>query len=92
MWLAFLDMAVYLWQMKNITVTVDDDTYRRARVRAAKLETSVSALVRKFLSDFASSESEFDRRKREEAVLRGKIGAFSGADRLSRDVLHNRNQ
>ena len=35
--------------MKNITVSVDDDTYRRAHVVAASRGTSVSALVREFL-------------------------------------------
>ena len=32
--------------MRNITVSVDEDTYRRSRIRAAELDTSVSALVR----------------------------------------------
>ena len=32
--------------MKNITVSVDDQTHRLARIRAAELDTSVSALVR----------------------------------------------
>jgi hypothetical protein len=35
--------------MKNITVTVDDETYLEARVWAARRSTSVSALVRRFL-------------------------------------------
>ena len=35
--------------MRNITVSVDDDTYRRSRIRAAELDTSVSALVRTYL-------------------------------------------
>lgn len=35
--------------MKNITVTVHDETYRQARVWAAKENTTVSALVRLFL-------------------------------------------
>lgn len=39
--------------MRNITVTVDDDTYRRSRIRAAELETSVSALVRTYLRSLA---------------------------------------
>ena len=39
--------------MKNITVAVDDVTYRRARIRAAELETSVSALVRDYLRTLA---------------------------------------
>ena len=35
--------------MKNITVSVDEETHRRARIRAAELGTSVSALVRDYL-------------------------------------------
>ena len=35
--------------MKNITVSIDEGTYRRARIRAAELDTSVSALVRDYL-------------------------------------------
>jgi hypothetical protein len=35
--------------MKNITVTIHDETYLCARIRAAQLGTSVSALVRQFL-------------------------------------------
>ena len=35
--------------MKNITVSVDEETHRMARIRAAELETSVSALVRGYL-------------------------------------------
>lgn len=32
--------------MKNITLSVDDDTYRLARIKAAEREQSVSAMVR----------------------------------------------
>ncbi len=39
--------------MKNITVTVDDETHRAARVRAAELGTSVSALVKSYLQELA---------------------------------------
>ena len=35
--------------MKNITVSVDEETHRLVRIRAAELETSVSALVRNYL-------------------------------------------
>ena len=35
--------------MKKITVSVDEETYRLARIRAAELDTSVSALVRDYL-------------------------------------------
>lgn len=35
--------------MKNITISVDDETYRQARIRAAEEGVSVSAMVRRFL-------------------------------------------
>ena len=37
--------------MKNITVSVDEETHRLARIRAAEMETSVPALVRDYLRD-----------------------------------------
>jgi uncharacterized protein YdaU (DUF1376 family) len=76
--------------MKNITVTVDDETYRRARVKAAERDTSVSALVKHFLGELAGSESSVERLKREERALRERIGAFRAADRLPRDEVHGR--
>lgn len=76
--------------MKNITVTVDDETYRRARVKAAEHETSVSAVVRDFLVEFANGESAADRLRREERALRARIVGFRAGDRMSRDDVHAR--
>ncbi len=42
--------------MKNITVSVDDDTHRAARIRAAQLGTSVSALVQGYLRSLADGQ------------------------------------
>lgn len=36
--------------MKNITLSVDDETWRQARIRAAEQGTTVSALVRDYLN------------------------------------------
>jgi hypothetical protein len=74
--------------VKNITVSLDDETYRRARVKAAEMDTSVSALVKQFLSDLAAGESEFERLKKSEQMLRAQIAAFRAADRLPRDEVH----
>ena len=76
--------------MKNITVSVDDETYRRARIKAAEQETSVSALVKRFLGELAAEESDAERLRRQERLLRASITAFSAADRLSRDEVHAR--
>jgi len=69
---------------------VDDETYRRARIRAAELDTSVSALVRRYLIDLAGSESEFERLEKLELELRERIKAFRANDRLPRDAIHAR--
>ena len=76
--------------MKNITVSVDDETYRRARVKAAERETSISALVKKFLTELAVEESNSERHKREERILRERITKFRAANRLHRDDVHER--
>jgi post-segregation antitoxin (ccd killing protein) len=76
--------------MKNITVSVDDETYRRARIKAAEQGTSVSALVKGFLAELAQDESDTDRLRREERELRARIKTFRAADRLPRDDVHER--
>lgn len=76
--------------MKNITVTVDDETYRRARIKAAENDTSVSAVVKRLLTEFAEGESRFEKLVAEEAALRASIHSFDASDRLSRDELHER--
>jgi hypothetical protein len=57
---------------------------------AAERDTSVSALVKRFLVDLASEESEAERLKREERALRERITTFRASDRLSRDEVHGR--
>ena len=57
---------------------------------AAERDTSVSALVKRFLVDLTSGETEFERLRREEQELRKRIKNFSGADRLPRDELYDR--
>jgi plasmid stability protein len=76
--------------VKNITVSLDDSTYKKARIIAAERGTSVSALVKEFLANLAKGGDEKARLKRAEHVLRDQIKDFRGADRLSRDELHSR--
>lgn len=76
--------------MKNITVSVDDETYRRARSKAAEPDTSLSALVKKFLVELVSEESAERSLERQERHLRAQIRDFSAGDRLSRGDVHRR--
>jgi phage shock protein A len=76
--------------VKNITVSLDDETYRRARMVAAERDTSLSALVKGFLKQLGSGESETERLKKQERALREQIKTFSARHRISRDELYDR--
>ena len=92
--------------MKNITVSVDEETHRLARIRAAELDTSVSALVRNYLKSLVADraggpasnepdvETEAERRRRMLREVIEKITANGGglrmADNLSREELYDR--
>lgn len=57
--------------MKNITVSVPDDVYRTVRVKAAELDTSVSAIVTEFLRSLLTDDpQEIINRKRREEINR----------------------
>lgn len=80
----------YCVNVKNTAVGLDDETYRRARIKAAERDTSVSALVKRYLVDLAAGESEFERPAKLERALRERIVSFRAGDRLSRDEVHER--
>ncbi len=76
--------------MKNITVSLPDDIYRRARIKAAERDTSVSALVREFLTNLGEEESDFERRKRLQAEVLASVKDFRAGDRMTREEAHER--
>ena len=67
--------------MKNITLAVDDETYRTARIRAAELGTSVSAMVRDYLCAVSGTRTG----RRDERPRRETAGERRG--RLLREVV-----
>ncbi len=76
--------------MKNITVSLPDDVYRQARIKAAEQDTSVSALVKTFLIELGTGETDFKRRKRLQADVLASVRQFRAADRLDRAQTHIR--
>lgn len=76
--------------MPNITVSLSEEEYRRARIRAAELNTSVSALVRRFLADLGAGETDFEQRKRLQDEVLASVERFRAADRLGREEVHDR--
>ena len=92
--------------MKSMTVSVDEHTHRQARIRAAELGMSLSALVRVLLHRLASeplmnelpeleAETTEERRRRliQEAVaeITANDGGLRMSENLTRDALSNRN-
>lgn len=91
--------------MRNITVSVDEETHRRARIRAAELDTSVSALVRNYLRTLAAdpgreapatarvvaSPAELRRRDLDEVLadFDARGVGLRSSDNLSRDELYD---
>ena len=76
--------------MKNITVSVPEEVYRRARVKAAERHMSVSALVKEFLNDLGRRESDIERGERLQHEVLSNIRRFRASNRLTRDAAHRR--
>ena len=76
--------------MKNVTVSLPAAVYRRARIKAAERDTSLSAMVREFLLSIRDEESDFAHRKRLQDEVVGSLRAFQAAGRLKRDEVHRR--
>jgi plasmid stability protein len=88
--------------MKTISVSVDDETHRKARIRAAETGTTVSAMMRDLLTALLNqpaepgqSETEAQRRARllDEALERlQREGAGIDTGRvLTREEMYDRN-
>ena len=92
--------------MKNITVSVDEETHRLARIRAAEMDTSVSALVRDYLRSLVDGQNEGrtadarrveTARERRRRLLNEVLADFDArgvglrmADNLPREALYDR--
>jgi len=76
--------------VKNLTVSVPDEVYRDARIRAAESGTSVSALVAEYLRSLSGATTEFIRLQALQQQIAAGITAFSAADRLDREQVHER--
>jgi plasmid stability protein len=76
--------------MANITVTVPDDVYRAARVRAAEQGSSVSALVAGYLRSLSERDAEFAMLEAQQQRVQEQIAHFRARDRLDREELHTR--
>lgn len=84
--------------MANLTITVDDETLKRARMRALALGTSVNAILAEHLKAFASERVTQGRALQRLVILAEENKRAGGRERAkvrggrgwSRDELHER--
>lgn len=80
--------------MKNITLALDDEVYRRARIVAAQRNTSLSALVKKHLLSLMEEGSALRDLQQEQETLLDSIWErhpqFTTSENFSRESLYER--
>jgi Family of unknown function (DUF6364) len=75
--------------MSNITLNIDESTYRTARIVAAERGMSVSALVRGYLQSLRPAQ-QGERIKALVATFDFALPGYSAGNRLSRDEANER--
>lgn len=76
--------------MKNVTVSVPDDVYRLARIRAAEEGSSVSALVTGYLRSLSERDDRFQRLEAQQKRIQAEVEGFSARHNVDRDSLYDR--
>lgn len=74
----------------NLTVQLDEDVIRRARVVAAKRGTSVSALVARELAELADREDRYEAAHRRVTELMERAGERGGRGWTRDDIYAER--
>jgi len=73
----------------SLTIAVDEELLRRARIRALEQGTSVNAVIRGFLESYAGGEGERRARARLVELARGsKASSGPGGRSWTRDQLY----
>ena len=76
--------------MANLTITIEEDTLKKARMRALEEGTSVNALVRQYLESYSAARRSHEAVAAEILRLSKKARSRRGSRRWSRDDLHDR--
>lgn len=76
--------------MSNLTITVDDEALRRARLKALEQGTSVNALLREYLEAYAGCKASHIQAMQALLELSRSAHSRAGDRRWTRDELHER--
>ena len=74
----------------NLTITVEDDVLKRARLRALQEDTSVNAVLRSFLEAYAGAAGREQAAIADLLTLSRESSAARGEAAWTRDELHER--
>lgn len=76
--------------MTNLTITIDDEALRKARIRALSQGTSVNAVVREFLESYAGVRPEQERAMRRILEMARRSTTGSRGRSWTREELYDR--
>ena len=74
----------------NLTIVVDDDILKRARIRAIQEDTSVNAVLRAYLTAYAKADRHRDEACERLLALSRSCRSRRGAAEWTRGDLHER--
>jgi hypothetical protein len=75
---------------QNLTISLDRQTIRKAKIVAAKHSTSISGLLARQIEILVGEEEAYERAERQAMSLLERGFHLGGAIRASRDELHER--
>ena len=76
--------------MRNVTITLDEETARWARVEAAMRDTSVSRLVGEMLREHMKSVATYERARQSYASRQATVLKKADGGYPTRDEVHSR--
>ncbi len=77
-------------QKRNITISLDAQIIRKARILAVKRETSVSGLVAEQIEALVGEDEAYEKAHKEALALMKRGFHLGGEHRINRDELHER--
>ncbi len=75
---------------QNVTVSLEKQTLRKAKILAAKQGTSISGLLAEQIEALVGEEEAYERAERQALALLDQGFHLGGVIRASRDELHER--
>jgi len=76
--------------MTNLTITVDEDVLKKARLRALQQGVSVNALLSGYLASYAGADSTREQAVADLLRISAKTKSARGNRKWNRDALHER--